>query len=659
MPAYRRNIDTLTDDEQHILAGHVAAFLTQKVIDDHRLVDHMHQFFAHHRAYIFGLETFIKQRLPKISPLREKFVPLPYWDSTKPLPAEFTALVPRANGSTAEVLVVPNAPDPFPALVLPPLPPVEVLPLVTEWQRAQSRAARAKYAEDYATWLSDMREEILLHPPITDRTYLHTSYSGKDFPDDSGLDNPGSFADPQDLATAHINGRGLGMDITEGIIHTQTHYHGITHAALGGIDQPWDVAALVLALLNPLTLPLVKLGPFLNGGNTAAPLIFWPLHAFFDTLCWEWELARLLPVTSPDTVASDKGPEFFLIGKDGIVWHICHLGGLPRDDGTLPGPNADHPSFGNWEHWHRIADERLRGPQPLRQISVVPAPGGGVDIVGIKEVDSAAVHIRLFPPDCEDQSAWDVLGGRNKQVAAIAAPSGRLYVFAIQSRGVVQYMERHRQGEQWKTWQPVLGRGHAYIEVIADGDRPRSRIHVFGLANGLVQHRWQGKSAATWSDPELVPADHRTRGGLRFTTFRVERNADDRLEVFAIGTDSALYHSFQIAARADSPFSPWLPLDPGPVSDLAVARNTDGRLEVFYVSNGRIHHRWQIAPNRDWADGRGTIALDAPVQQPRMLRTAPDREGRLMLFCVAGDGLVWHAWQQRPNDGPWLGWLLL
>jgi len=38
--------------------------------------------------------------------------------------------------------------------------------------------------------------------------------------------------------------------------------------------------------------------------------------------------------------------------------------------------------------------------------------------------------------------------------------------------------------------------------------------------------------------------------------------------------------------------------------ELAVAANSDGRLEMFYAAmNGALSHSWQTAPNRTWTGG--------------------------------------------------------
>jgi Tol biopolymer transport system component len=75
-----------------------------------------------------------------------------------------------------------------------------------------------------------------------------------------------------------------------------------------------------------------------------------------------------------------------------------------------------------------------------------------------------------------------------------------------------------------------------------------------------------------------------------------------RLEVFYVGTNDQLYHRVQLTTGGWSQeiaFS----LD---ARDLAVSRNSNGRLELFYAApTGAILHTWQLAPNSNWSGGSG------------------------------------------------------
>ena len=61
----------------------------------------------------------------------------------------------------------------------------------------------------------------------------------------------------------------------------------------------------------------------------------------------------------------------------------------------------------------------------------------------------------------------------------------------------------------------------------------------------------------------------------------VARNSDGRLEVFVIGADHALYHNFQQTAGSTTSWSGFTKLGGYVISNPAVGQNSDGRLEVF------------------------------------------------------------------------------
>lgn len=651
--AHRKNLATdLNFGERFRLAQLILEFLSpidgRTVISDHRNVRHMEQFFSHHRAYIFGLETFLKSKLQG-DPLLAKVVPLPFWDSRGPLPPNFSTFNngPAVAPNTYTRLAFSSLPGP-PSFPAPPSP----------WAGLQAfqdyRESIGAYWTALGNWMKAVSDQILLNPPVTDTNYLNTAYPGKAFPSGSGLDDPASFRDPMDLCEAHPNGRGLGMDITEGLLKTATHYHGITHSSLAGLDTPVDLDDLIQYLKNGG--PSVsgrQIGPFMNGGTTAAPFIFWPLHAFFDTLCYSWEEAHLSPVVSPTVISSNqKSPELFVLGKEGIIWHLCHLG-----DG---GPNSDHGSFGNWEHWHRLNDDPVTDTtRRLKRLAVAATTSGGAHLIGIsRDPEAVAVHARL-EEGCGDPSRWEGLGGNNKEIVALSGPTERLYVFAIQNDDAVRVNRRLGPGSDWSDWIELFPGKQVQVEAIFQG----TRAYVFSLgADGLIRHRWETSSGGAWdSSPTLAVLPGLALQPPKFIKFRIARNEDGRLELFAISKSGKLYHRWELPRlhpNTSLRLSVWTLLDDGPCQDLAVGTNSDGRLEVFFASGGNLFHRWQNSPNGGWSS-QDSIPLDAPMGSLKSLITGSDAEGRLMVYGVAEDGLVWHAWQMTPSNGPWIGWLVI
>jgi hypothetical protein len=134
------------------------------------------------------------------------------------------------------------------------------------------------------------------------------------------------------------------------------------------------------------------------------------------------------------------------------------------------------------------------------------------------------------------------------------------------------------------------------------------------------------------------------------------RNQDKRLEVFVVREDFTVWHRWQKTPNGD--WSDWASLKQpgdGTVGPLAVGANADGRLELAATdSNGAVWHIWQKEPNKDWSQWK---SLKEPGGHPAPpgVKLAKNKDGRLELFTVAGDGAVWHKWQIEPNKD-WSDW---
>jgi hypothetical protein len=93
-------------------------------------------------------------------------------------------------------------------------------------------------------------------------------------------------------------------------------------------------------------------------------------------------------------------------------------------------------------------------------------------------------------------------------------------------------------------------------------------------------------------------------GGISTFLPTVGVNADGRLEAFLIGTDGLLWHIWQLTPNAG--WGAWTSLDApsnvtGDVNYPAVGRNADGRLEVFVVgTDNALWHTWQLSPGGAW-----------------------------------------------------------
>lgn len=143
----------------------------------------------------------------------------------------------------------------------------------------------------------------------------------------------------------------------------------------------------------------------------------------------------------------------------------------------------------------------------------------------------------------------------------------------------------------------------------------------------------------------------------------VARNQDGRLEIFCFCGGAGLQHAYQL-----SPAGPWSPFSSmGPTNgdqSPTVIANADGRLEVFVVDFDTygIEHAWQLWPNGPWS---GFIHLaGGGLGGVGSIAATRNGDGRLEVFfatCQWGDfpihhcdapGALHHVWQTTPG-GQW------
>lgn len=136
---------------------------------------------------------------------------------------------------------------------------------------------------------------------------------------------------------------------------------------------------------------------------------------------------------------------------------------------------------------------------------------------------------------------------------------------------------------------------------------------------------------------------------------KVARNADGRLEIFMVGPDRGLWHRWQLAPNGG--WSQWEAIGDNLtlVSEPVAILNADGRLEVFALAAHRaLVHKWQVTPGGGYSAWH---SLDGPLYSTPAIGMNAD--GRLEAFAIGADGAsLWHKYQFAPNSG-WSGWASL
>ena len=230
---------------------------------------------------------------------------------------------------------------------------------------------------------------------------------------------------------------------------------------------------------------------------------------------------------------------------------------------------------------------------------------------------------------------------------------GRLEVFALDSAGALWHIQQTSPGMNWNSWASlgVTPNINVLPDLVVEGNAD-GRLEIFALDSaGALWHTWQTSPGDGWFhwSPLGRPLGGASKG------LAVTQNADGRLEVFTLGNDGAVWHIWQVAPN--SSWSRWASLAHPPIGaplgGPVVGTNADGRLEVFaVVSQDALWHIWQTSPGDGWfhwfSSGRPQVTLD-------WLDVIQNADGRLEVFALAEGRSLWHIWQTAPN-GPWSPW---
>ncbi|GCF07758.1 hypothetical protein KDI_13220 [Dictyobacter arantiisoli] len=224
-------------------------------------------------------------------------------------------------------------------------------------------------------------------------------------------------------------------------------------------------------------------------------------------------------------------------------------------------------------------------------------------------------------------------------------------------------------------WTSGLTSGSGHVAVITNVDASHVYIaqqnytesqYYATLSLTKVANGWK-VSGQIFNDPGII-----TRGWIHFnanphsivkatsgdtdaSTKYVAKNTDGRLEVFARGSDNNIWHNYQLNANGAGGWVGWGTLQSNQTfnGNPVVAVNKNGTLEIFARgSDNNIWHNYQAQPGAGWV-GWGTL------QSGHTFSGDPDvimnTDGRLEVFARGSDNNIWHNYQAQPGAG-WVGW---
>jgi hypothetical protein len=262
-----------------------------------------------------------------------------------------------------------------------------------------------------------------------------------------------------------------------------------------------------------------------------------------------------------------------------------------------------------------------------------------------------------------DSLAAPPTGGNALSVTPAVASNldGRLELFIVGADSALWHRWQTAPNNGWSDWSSLDAPSGVELvhlpPTLAPNADGRLELFIIG-SDGTLWHLWQTTPNNGWSSWETMGSP--AQAGFSQTSIpAVGRSADGRFDLFAVGTDGALWHRYQTAV-ANGWSGDWETMGTPPSdtfdqqSTPAIGPDVDGRLELFAMgSSGTLYHRWQTAASNGWSDWETfSLAMFPPAAVPAL---AGNADGRLEMFLVATDGTVAHIWQTAASNG-WSGW---
>ncbi len=209
-----------------------------------------------------------------------------------------------------------------------------------------------------------------------------------------------------------------------------------------------------------------------------------------------------------------------------------------------------------------------------------------------------------------------------------------------------------------------------YIRITVNGNTENewasiNEISVFGGAIGggggggsnvigTLFHKWQTSAGGSmWSSYSSLSGDITSD-----TDLAIAMNNDGRLQVFVVSTNNQLYYKTQSSPNSNTWSPAWTSLGGGIKADTspAVARNSDGRLQVFVIgTNNQLYYKTQSSPNSNtwspaWTSLGGGIKADT---SPAVARNS---DGTLQVFVVGTNSQLYYKTHTAVGGTSWSEW---
>ncbi|MEU8926131.1 RICIN domain-containing protein [Kitasatospora sp. NPDC048545] len=274
--------------------------------------------------------------------------------------------------------------------------------------------------------------------------------------------------------------------------------------------------------------------------------------------------------------------------------------------------------------------------------------------------DGTVWHIGQREPGT-DWSDWSTLGGAADSDPVVATNAdGRLEVFTTHG-GTVSTMASTTTGDStWSTTWVPHGGSLAKTMAVAVAANQDGRLQVFGAGtDGTLKSLTQTAPGSVYGENWDPWTSMGAPTGVKLVGRpAAAMNSSGQLQVFGWGNDHQLWTRVQNKANTKN-WSPWKPLPAlsgGVQGYPAVARNQDGRLQVFALgTGGKVYDVAQHTPGQQqwgssWKPLTGQGTAFGGVVSLNNLNVAANADGRLEVFARHSDNSLWHTMQTQPSS---------
>ena len=305
----------------------------------------------------------------------------------------------------------------------------------------------------------------------------------------------------------------------------------------------------------------------------------------------------------------------------------------------------------SWEVQPALSSSPLGTPHvavKAKQFALGGATSGTLDLLMVSTSDAVSrFRQAALGSGWAKTDPQPFAGKKIQQLAAVADSVGQLQLVGLTTSGAVIRQRQMSAGNlNWSAPQTVAGISAKQVAIAANPNNANLLEIFFVDHHNVISHLRQQDVADDvngWgTSSPLLPSKPTGK------EFAIGRNADGRLELFVIDTNTHLFHIWQTSTADTTLWSDKARFPGDSASQVAVAPNQDGRLENFYVgTDANLFHNWQAVPNGDWIGE--TIIPGYSGKEVAVAQNAGD--GHLEVFWVDKNNSLQHSWQTLPNAG--------